>query len=322
MIEQLTIVVPDGAPEDVWLAARAEGVTASEVRAIAQGGRGTWRRILNDKLNGSTFRGNAHTRRGHEREAFLIHWADETVGAVRLNGALLGHPAHALHLATPDALGWNSDMGGFGVEVKSHDRGWTRTDVPREHADQMQWGMHVTGFDQWLYVWEVMGEDGEPTLADPSHLWVPRDDTRIHQLVAEADRFLAWRAEGAPEFDEISDELDDAIAASADAKTRRLAAAAEEKVANDTLLSLINRVDGASGDGYKAAGTRGQVTYSVTFRDVLDEDAWQRAEPESYDEWRDLSARLEEQAANAAELYSRTSISTRLNVYPAKEQKA
>ncbi len=316
----LRIVVPGDAPEDVWLAARAAGVTASEMHAIAQGGRGTWKRILVDKLNGSTFRGNRHTRRGHEREPFLIEWAaaQPQFGAIRPNRALYGHHSMPLHLATPDGLGWNATIGGFGIEAKSHDHGWSpRRGIPVDHLDQMQGGMHVTGFDAWLYVWEVMGEDGEPTLADPQHMWVSRDQARIDRLVAEADRFIAWREAGAPDTDDIPGEVDDALAAWRDARDRKNAALADEKAATTIIRAFA---EGSAGDaGAKAAGSRAHFTFSVTETSELDELAWESAEPGTYAEWCRMRTAVEEYAQTATALYSRPSRSTRLNIYANKE---
>lgn len=301
----LLVVVPgDASPVD-WQEGRAEGVTASEIHAIAFGGLGTWKRCLADKLNGATFTGNAHTRRGHEREPFLIQWADDTIGAVRANTALLGHPEHPLHRATPDALGWEHSRGGFGVEVKSHDHGWTSDKIPTDHMDQMQFGMHVTGFDWWLYVWEVMGEDGQPTLAEPSHIWVPRDDTRIAILARQADAFIEWRAAGAPDLDDIPDDVDDALADYA----RGLALSTEGdrlKAAARKVLDTFAAEQASTEEPLRRTGSRAALFFQPKPDvQVLDEVAWAHHEPESYAEWLALQSRVLETASAAAVLYHR-----------------
>src|SRR5690606_23103101 len=66
------IVVPEDAPRTVWMLERGEGVTASRVWSIAKGGIRTWRRELEQMMNGSTFRGTAATRAGSAREAALL----------------------------------------------------------------------------------------------------------------------------------------------------------------------------------------------------------------------------------------------------------
>jgi hypothetical protein len=188
---------------------RADGVTASEIHDIAVGSRKAWRSILDGKLNGSTFHGNAHTRRGHDREAGIIAELGKLDDVVTIGGniALFGNRETPLHRATPDGFGISASLGTFGVEVKSHDAGWgDKDDIPAEHMDQMQWGMHVTGFGWWLYGWTVEGVEGV------RHAWVPRDDKRIDFLARQADAFIEWRDAGAPEVDDIPDEVDDAIA--------------------------------------------------------------------------------------------------------------
>ena len=308
------IVAADSLGSEEGLAARADGVTASELHTIAQGGRATHTRVLNDKLNGSSFRGNEHTRRGHEREDFLIDWASETVAPCAGNIALLGHLDMQWLLATPDGLG-----DGFGVEVKSHDHKWgDRDDIPAEHYDQMQGGMAVTGFDRWLYVWEVMGEDGTPTLDEPHFRWVARDEKRIGRLVSEAERFVAWRAAGAPvSDDDLPAEVDEALAIIAEADE----AIAPHKKARDGALAVVRKHAEATADehGAKGAGLRGSFTYSKTPKAVLDEDAWALAEPDTYAEVVAARKAIADQEAAALALYSRVEISSRLNTSKTKD---
>lgn len=304
--------------EEVWHGFRAEGVTASEIHAIATGGRKTWRRILDDKLNGSTFRGNRHTKRGHEREPVLLEWADGQYG-VDANSTLFAHPEFPLHRGTPDGLG--ADGAPFGVEVKSHAFGWTRTDAPPDHYDQCQWNIHVLGADRWLYVWEVLGEDGYATLEYPFFVWIERDDARIAQLVAQADAFIAWREAGAPELDDIPDDLDESLTAWADAKERKSIATKDEKVAEKVIRAYIAEHPEAEVSGLKRSGSRGGFGYTVASDDVLDEDAWKAAEPDSYEAWVALRTRTDDAAAVALTLYSKKKTSNKLT-FKAPDTKA
>lgn len=279
-------VTAEGASQEEWLEARAQGVTASEVHSIASGGRSTWKRILDDKLNGSTFRGNQHTRRGHEREPVLLEYVRRyAANTVEPNAALWAHSEYPRHLATPDAISAGTVNGAlypFGVEVKSHAYGWTRADIPAEHVDQMQWGMWVLGSRYWVYVFEVMGDDGLPTLEDPTLIVVDRDEARIAQLVAQAEAFLAWRDAGAPEDDGLPPEIDEAIAKSVDAKTRRLAAIAEEKPANEILKKWAASREGAATAGVKVAGSAGNLRYTTKVNISIDEVALLEADPERH----------------------------------------
>lgn len=309
----LRMVAADSLGTDEGLAARAAGVTASELHAITQGGRGTHSRILQDKLNGAKFTGNAHTRRGHEREDFLVSWAGVTVEPCDANLALLGHHELPWLLATPDGLG-----DGFGVEVKSHDHGWDNPGIPAEHYDQMQGGMAVTGFDRWLYVWEVMGKDGTPSLAAPHFLWVDRDEKRIARLIREGEKFMAWREAGAPiADDDLPADVDDALADWAAARERKSAAERAEKAALAIIRPFAEKQ--ADDEGAKGAGTRAHFTYAKSSAPQLDEAKWADAEPESYAEYLELRTRLAAAEKAAADLYFTTKTSTRLNIYPSKD---
>lgn len=308
------IVAADSLGSAEGRAARAAGVSASEAHAIAQGGRGTHRRILADKLNGSAFAGNAQTNRGHEREPFLLAWASRNVGRVTANIALLGHVTISWLLATPDGLG-----AGFGVEVKSHDHTWgDRMDIPAEHYDQMQVGMAVTGYERWLYVWEVMGEDGTPTLDAPRHLWVDRDEKRIAKLIREGEKFMMWREAGAPVADDdLPDEVDEALAIIAAADE----AIAPLKKAREAALAIVRAHAESTADehGSKGAGLRGSYTYTKTPKRVLDEKAWAIAEPAAYAKWIASHVIANDTAATALETYSVEEISTRLNTTRTKD---
>ncbi|WP_211367958.1 YqaJ viral recombinase family protein [Microbacterium rhizomatis] len=283
--QALRVVVAEGAPEEEWHDGRDGMVTASDIHRIAQGGRGTHRQVLDEKLNGRKFRGNAHTRRGHVREPELLHFAAHHIApgrGIRPNTALYGHPVHLLHGATPDGLGWDADEAGlFGVEVKSHDASWDSDQIPADHLDQMLFGMWVLGADHWLYVWEVMGSDGEPTLDDPRHMWVHRRDheARIARLAAEADLFLAWRDAGAPELDDIPDEVDDALAVDA----RFAAIESHAKRERKSARAVIDPWLEAQGEKtVRATGTRAEIVRTTDEVRVLDEERWKAADPEGF----------------------------------------
>lgn len=315
----LRMVAADSLGSEEGLAARAAGVTASELHAIAVGGRGTWRRILDGKLNGSTFHGNQHTKRGHEREPYLLAWACSHVAFLEPNRALFAHPENRLIMATPDGLGIEDRGGEFGVEVKSHEHTWgDRYDIPADHYDQMQGGMAVTGIGRWLYVWEVMGEDGTPTLETPRFRWVERDEKRIAKLLKEAEAFLAWRAAGAPVADDdIPAEVDEALAIIAEAR----AAMAPHKKAEADALTIVRKHAETTADehGSKGAGMRGSYTYAKSTTTVLDEDAWATAEPQTHGVWLSMQERVAATEQAAIALYHRDKPGSRLNVIETKD---
>jgi hypothetical protein len=305
------------ADRETWMEARSAGrVTASEVHSIAVGGRSTWLRLLDNKLNGETFKGTASTARGRRREAFLIDFAKTFVDAsIEENTVLFVHPENGRIGATPDGIGDR-----IGVEVKSLDFGADPFEVPAEHYDQMQLGLYVTGRERWLYVREVMGEDGEPTLDDPAWQWIERDETRIAQLVSEAEKFLAWWDAGAPASDDLDPELDDALAAWADARRRKQAAEADEKAADAVIRRHIAAMPDSDKPGvFKAAGRAAQFVYTVTEKQVLDVEAWAAAESASHHAWETLLARASATEKAASALYTKPTVSTRLNISPSKE---
>jgi hypothetical protein len=297
---ELLVIAEDSLGTEEGRAARDEGVTATDARKIASGSRKTWRGILDDKLNGSSFTGNAHTRRGHEREAIILAEARLLDGVVALapSTALFGNWDHPLHRATPDGLGIHQHLGEFVAEVKSHDEGWDTDDIPPAHADQMQWAMHVTGFDWALYAWEVTGTPGI------QHRWVSRDDNRIAQLVGQADAFLEWRAAGAPEIDDIPDDVDDALAE----YEKGLALEAQGKTLKATARPILDeyaeRMKAKPGEPLRKSGSRASLFFEPKPTvQVLDEEAWAAAEPALYAEWLDMKTRVAEAEAAAVVLY-------------------
>lgn len=308
MLEPIKIADAE-ADEAAWLAARGEGVTATDVHGLAQGGASTRQRILADKVSGSSFRGNQHTARGKRREPIIAEWIERRFG-IAPNRWLLAHPEHPQYLATPDGFGHITVQTGLtvpaGSEIKSHDHGWMppESGIPADHADQCQWGMFITGADAWLYVWEVMDADGYPPL-EPSFQWIIRDDERIAKLRAAADDFLAWRAAGAPKVDaDLNPELDAAIA-------RNITAKADLAETDKFIRNYIaNRPDPAA--GLKVSGTVGQLTFAVLDRTskTIDLDAWEANDPEgfaAYNTHRDEADRIEAEALLA---YTKTTTTT------------
>lgn len=297
--EPLLVIVEDGAPEAEWMEGRAEGVTASEIHAIATGSMKTWHRSLDDKLNGSTFHGNVHTRRGHELEPVIVAQARDVELVVSLapSHALFGHPLHPLHRATPDGLGIHAARGPFGFEAKRREK-TSRVDVPADHYDQCQFGMWVLGFEWWLYAWMVEGEDRIHCR------WIARDEPRIVILAGQADDFIAWRRAGAPEINGLPDDIDDALADYA----RGLALAGEGSALKSDARARIDAwiAEQAPTDVLRREGSRAALTFTPKTAEVLDENAWSTAEPDTYQEWWTARERVAAQEKAAIVLYHRT----------------
>lgn len=308
------LVVPEGAPREQWMQERGEGVTASQAWEIARGGISTWRRILEQKLNGSTFRGNAATRAGSEREAALLDEATEHPGfrAVTPNRALWASAINPLHRATPDGIGGRIVGNGLGlattvVEVKSHEYGWEGTGVPSDHFAQMQWQMYVMGGLYGLYGSEVRDEDDQPPADGATWIEVPRDEEMIAWLIERANAFIAWRDAGCPAFDELPEEIAAANEAWALAKVAADEAAKAEKKANVDLRKALASQPYVDRFGAVGMGEHGGYQLLVSEHTSLDEDAWREAEPDAYAEAQELRTALAFREAEAKRKYTKTS---------------
>ena len=278
------VIVPDGAPDEDWQDGRAEGVTASEIHAIAVGSMKARRTILDGKLNGSTFHGNQNTKRGHELEPVILAAAALLDGVTVLDGsnALLGHPEHPLHRATPDGLGHHAVRGVFGAEVKRREK-TAAVDIPADHYDQCQFGMWVTGLHWWLYAWKVEGEDGI------HHRWIDRDEDRIAILARQADDFIEWRAAGAPSINGLPDDVDDALAQYA----RGLAIATEGEALKKSARAVIEAwiAEQAPTEVLRREGSHAALTFTPKTKTVLDEDAWAAADAKQHADVVDMEER-------------------------------
>lgn len=283
MTPQITaarIVVPDDAPRTVWMLERGEGVTASDAWKIARAGIKARRTIVEQKMNGSTFRGNKATNAGHAREAALLDEAAERLASLTPNGALWASSENDLHRATPDAIGIDHDGAIVVVEVKSHEFGWKSDAIPVEHMAQMQWQIHVLGADYALYGFEVRDEDDMPPVGGATWIPVTRDDEMIAWLIERADDFIAWRDAGCPDVDDLPEHVTDAVAEWAPLKRDLDAATAAEKAANAKVKAAVAKLAGALRFGAVGMTEHGGFQTTVSETVSIDEAAWKAAAPE------------------------------------------
>jgi hypothetical protein len=310
---------------EAWHEVRSGGVTSTEVAKLIRGGARTRERILADKLNGSTFGGNQHTRRGNAREPILMDWVKRKFG-IDPNSFVYSHAVNTKHLATPDGEGTVlEERGGgrAGAEVKSHDFGFVVPPdlVPADHYDQCQFAMYVNDVRRTLYVWEVMGEDGYPPL-EPEYVWIERDDARIAELIETAERFIAWREAGAPKIDlDIADTLDDAISRHVSARKRKTAIEAEEKAAEADIRAFIAADEKASSTGLRASGSDGEVNFTVSSKRELDWPAWEAAHPVAAAAHRAIIDRLADFTEKLTARYGKAKPSTKLAITAHKLEK-
>jgi predicted phage-related endonuclease len=310
MTPQITdarIVVPDDAPRTVWMLERGEGVTASDAWRIARAGIKARRTIAEQKMNGSTFRGNKATNAGHAREAALLDEASERLASLTPNGALWASAENDLHRATPDAIGIDQDGALVVVEVKSHENGWKSDEIPIEHLAQMQWQIHVLGADYALYGFEVRDEDDMPPIAGATWIPVPRDEEMIAWLIERADDFIAWRDAGCPDIDDLPADVKAALSRWAPLKRSADLAAAAEKTAADELKKVIAKLPHAARFGVVGMGASGGFQSSVTESVSIDEVAWKAASPEVHAHVEALRVELAVLEASAKKHYPKTS---------------
>ncbi|EAR24743.1 hypothetical protein A20C1_11711 [marine actinobacterium PHSC20C1] len=166
-----------------WLRARSRGVTATDAARLAT--EGSLRGVVESKLLGSGFSGNAFTDHGRLREPEIARWVLAQHG-IQSSSALYHAHDQPLHLATPDGV---SVIDGAVVlsEIKTTHKAWRS--IPRSYLRQVWWQQYVLGADRTLVVWE-QHNDFVPVDAEPKCLWVERDEDQIHALVGLADRLL------------------------------------------------------------------------------------------------------------------------------------
>lgn len=308
MTPQITaarLVVPDDAPRTVWMLERGEGVTASDAWKIARAGIKARRTIVEQKMNGSTFRGNKATNAGHAREAALLDEAAERLASLAPNGALWASADNDLHRATPDAIGVDQDGAIVVVEVKSHEFGWKLDTIPVEHMAQLQWQIHVLGADYALYGFEVRDEDDMPPVEGATWIPVPRDDEMIAYLIERADDFIAWRDAGCPDVDHLPADVTDAVAEWAPLKRDLDAATAAEKAANAKVKAAVAKLPGALRFGAVGMTEHGGFQTTVSETVSIDETAWKAAAPAVHAHVEALRVELAVLEASALKHFSR-----------------
>lgn len=312
IITPARLVVPEDAPRTVWMLERGEGVTASDVWRIARAGIKARRTIVEQKMNGSTFRGNKATKAGHAREAALLDEAADRLATLTPNGALWAAVDNDLHRATPDAIGVDRDGKLVVVEVKSHEYGWDSDEIPVEHLAQMQWQIHVLGAEYAMYGFEVRDEDDMPPADGATWIPVPRDDEMIAWLIERADDFIAWREAGCPDVDDLPAELVAAQAEWAPLKRKLDAAVAAEKTAAAAVKTAAAKLPGATRFGAVGMTEHGGFQISVTEKTSIDEAAWKAAAPEVHEHVTALRVELAMLEAAAKKYYPKTSRSSSL----------
>jgi hypothetical protein len=176
-------VLADSSDRVAWLRARSRGVTATDVARLSS--ERSLSAVAFDKINGSSFGGNAYTDHGNAREPEIARWVQANHG-IRPSSQLFHAHGERDHLATPDGVGVIDGVVVL-AEIKTTSSLW-RT-VPRSYLRQIWWQQYVLGAERTLLVWE-QHLDFVPVDAEPKARWIDRDDNEIHVLVDLADKLL------------------------------------------------------------------------------------------------------------------------------------
>lgn len=176
-------VVANSRDRVAWLRARSRGVTATDVARFSSVN--ALRAVAFEKINGSSFGGNAYTDHGRAREPEIARWVQRHHGIAPSADLFHAH-GQPLHLATPDGVATRGSSVLL-CEIKTTSTSWRS--IPRTYLRQVWWQQYVLGAERTLVVWE-QHRDFVPIAPEPLFRWVERDDNEIHVLVGLANRLL------------------------------------------------------------------------------------------------------------------------------------
>lgn len=167
-----------------WIDFRQSGISASDMnKIVTPTGKvsGSWDSLITSKLTPKTDRmAGMYAHHGHEREPVIAAWVEENFGA-KSNKFIFGNKDNPNFYATPDGLG-----DGFVVEIKTAKK--SLEEMESQYNNQIQWQMHVMGYDRALFVVE-QHKDLIPM--GITYKWIERDDKLINELlVPNASEFI------------------------------------------------------------------------------------------------------------------------------------
>lgn len=207
-------LVNDGTDRASWLAARSaspDSVSATDAARIMTGSAQGWASLRKEKASTKSWRGNAATQHGKDREPVIAAFGLDRFG-LQPSAALLGRWGREHDLATPDALA-QPQVTGLGIpelsglmrgveyhvaafgEYKTTVKDWpTWADVPKRYYWQVVWQFLVTGADRCYFIFEAH-ENGVPIHMEPRVFEIDRADVAedIDRAIARVDE---WRAGG------------------------------------------------------------------------------------------------------------------------------
>lgn len=171
---------------ELWLAARLEGVTATQVsKASTPAG---FREVIEQIDNPTEIIPNAVMEWGNKREPFIALELKDRFG-IMPNEWLIAHDGglRRWQMATPDGLSL-----GHSVISEIKTSGKPLDTIPIHYRRQIQWQLHVTGAEKCLFAYELRleGPEGFVPGFDVRTQWVERDEAMIAGLLQVAEQLM------------------------------------------------------------------------------------------------------------------------------------
>lgn len=200
------MVADKQADEAAWLAARRQGVTATNVRDLEKSWNNRKEMIAEKRTGIRSFHGNEYTAWGLEREPVIAAEIRRKFGHEPSDVTFHAH-GNERYLATPDGLHIKDGLVTI-AEIKTSGKSLhpgSEAFIKSHYMAQCQWQMMVAGDDvmECLFAWEVReGQPGSFTPGEMGFAWIERDNGHIAELIALADRFLDELDGKAPEVED------------------------------------------------------------------------------------------------------------------------
>lgn len=178
---------------EAWLESRRQGVTATEIASLANGGPSTWKKLKADKAgHGTPLASNRYMEWGNLREPVIAKQMAAKYPWLEHNSHLLAQESDPRWLATPDMIG-TAGLCQIKTSLLKGER-WSKP--PKQYIDQCQWEMWVTGLEENILVVEYY-EDRESGGFCPAfpfegyhEFLINRDEARIAELIGIGEQFI------------------------------------------------------------------------------------------------------------------------------------
>ncbi len=186
MIPASRFVASKDMDESAWLAARREGVTATQVaKAATTAG---FAETVQTYWDTAGIPDNPYMSFGRDAEAWISLELKKSHDI--MPNAWLIKSDNGPYYATPDGLSLDHTRIS---EIKTTGKDWAGK-IPIAYLRQVQWQLYVTGADTCVFAWVLRTEvDGVmvPAWFEPKTLIVERDDDLINTLIEVADNLYA-----------------------------------------------------------------------------------------------------------------------------------